>query len=82
MDTFFFQLTYKVEDEQKNPGQITPDNIFVHYSEIFRVLSDFQHKGTVSVISSDIPFKEVQFRFTTVLFKPLTDQGCSLFKAF
>ena len=32
-------------------------------------------KGTVNVISSDIPFKEGHYQFTTVPFKPLTDQG-------
>ena len=36
-------------------------------------------KGTVSVISSNLPFKEKHSRFTTVPFKPLTDQGCRIY---
>ena len=30
-------------------------------------------KGTVSVISINVPFKEGRSRFTTVPFKPVTD---------
>ena len=35
----------------------------------FSIISSFE-KGTVSVISSDPPFKEVTARFTTVSLKP------------
>ena len=33
-------------------------------------------KGTVSVISSDPPFKDVNVRLTTIPWKPLSDQKC------
>ena len=37
---------------------------------------NYDPKGTITVISSDPPFVEWHFRFTTAPFKPLTDQGC------
>ena len=39
-------------------------------------------KGTVSVILSDLPCKDVNAQFTTVPFKPLTDQGGQTFPYF
>ena len=37
---------------------------------------NYDPKGTLTIISSDPPFVEWRFRFTTAPFKPLTDQGC------
>ena len=46
----------------------------------FNTLVDFLiFKGTVSVISSDLPLKKGHPRFTTILFKLLTDQGWQTF---
>ena len=41
--------------------------------QVYNFFSDLKFKGTVSKISSELPFVEWNVRFTTILCKPLLD---------
>ena len=46
-----------------------------YYSQQTNLFKTKNFKGTVSIISTDLPFIEWHLRFTTIPFKPLIDQG-------
>ena len=51
--------------------------LFTHsFIKLFKKSNKQTLKGIVSVISSDLPFKEEHHLLTMVPFKPLTDEGC------
>ena len=46
-----------------------------YYSQQTNLFKTKKFKGTVSIISTDLPLIEWHLRFTTIPFKPLIDQG-------
>ena len=62
-----FSIEYLLFLQKENENV---QSFFCHKSELY-----YWRKGTVSVISGDLLFKEVSPGFTTVPCKPLTDLG-------
>ena len=54
----------------------------VEINEHSKCFKFFIFKGTVSVISSDPPWKDGNARFTTVPLKPKSDQKCGRYRCF
>ena len=49
-------------------------------SLLWEFSNTFRRQGTVSVISSDPPFKECHARVTAVYFKALSDEVCLMYQ--
>ena len=52
---------------------------FINRHRMKRISISLEHKGIVSVFSSDLQFLEWNVLFTPIPFKPLFDQGYQIF---